>query len=681
MRILFLVIVLCLPELAIGQCYETYPIIYAPYPYNQGTSVSLTDDTHSDTIDIGFDFCFFGDSVSILVISSNGYITFHDSLAGGSSPWSINDTVPDLSEQTTPTFAVMAPWQDINPGSGGSIHYSVYGTAPFRKFVVSYNRVAMFSCTSLEFTNQIILHESSNYIDIIIQDKPLCTTWNGGAAVEGIVNQDGTEAFIVPGRNFPEQWEAHHDAWRFIPVCECPSIAEPPPFFVSGVVYEDLNGNCEFDPIEPTIPNVLLNILPSDVDVWTNSNGEYTLQLDSGEHFIIQSPLNPPYLNYTCTGNYVPFELNASSSSEVVNLGDEVSETTDVSVSISSTNLANCESAIQTIEVCNMSTEPQTGLQVLITSLNPVMVYHPDSISEFEMVSDSILSLTIDSLGSFECREFELRGDVICLASNIGSNSCFTAEVEFVAGELHTVNNYSFVCQEIIEELVPSQKTVQSVQPAGNWIEVENIEAEDPLVYRVDFVNTGSIVIQNVSFTDTLSEYLNHSQVEVLASSHEYFMSYSNGVLTFDFGNINLLPLNSSFAESQLYIEFKVEQWPGNQVGTVIENTAYISVETSFPQPTNTTQNEIHDFSTIEEIGVNDVWIYPNPTTGKLLISNSNPRNRITSMEVLDLQGRLLISDNQSGISQVDLSKLRQGIYLIRLETEKGIVVKRVVRN
>jgi hypothetical protein len=66
-------------------------------------------------------------------------------------------------------------------------------------------------------THQIVLYETTNIIEIYIQNKPLCIFWNSGAAIEGIQNSTGTQAYVVPGRNYPTQWTATNDAWRFTP--------------------------------------------------------------------------------------------------------------------------------------------------------------------------------------------------------------------------------------------------------------------------------------------------------------------------------------------------------------------------------------------------------------------------------------------------------------------------------
>lgn len=177
------------------------------------TNLSLNgDDIHSQVINIGFDFEFFGNTYNQCVVSSNGYITFNLGTAGTGSPWQINAAAPTPG---VPDNAIMFPWQDINPqaGSGGT-NSADCGDGTF---VVDFVDIAMFSCTTLDFSMQVVLYEGTNIIDTYIANKPLCPTWNGGAAIHGLENANGTQAVIVPGRNFPTQWAVTNDAVRFIP--------------------------------------------------------------------------------------------------------------------------------------------------------------------------------------------------------------------------------------------------------------------------------------------------------------------------------------------------------------------------------------------------------------------------------------------------------------------------------
>src|SRR5690606_30239204 len=75
------------------------------------------------------------------------------------------------------------------------------------------------SCSGLTTTSQIILHESSNNIDIHVLSKPACMGWNDGLAVIGIQSVDDTMATTPAGRN-TSVWSVTPDnpeSYRFSP--------------------------------------------------------------------------------------------------------------------------------------------------------------------------------------------------------------------------------------------------------------------------------------------------------------------------------------------------------------------------------------------------------------------------------------------------------------------------------
>jgi len=172
------------------------------------------DDEYSSIIDLGFTFCYFGNASNQIVIGGNGDISFDTTLAGQPNAWAFTDDVPNAN---LPSGGIFGAYHDMDISEGGSISYGVTGTAPFRAFVINYS-VNQFSCTTLVSTQQIVLHETSNFIDVYIIDKPTCGAWNGGNAVIGIQNIGGTIGYAAPGRNTSDSpWTVTNEAWRFAP--------------------------------------------------------------------------------------------------------------------------------------------------------------------------------------------------------------------------------------------------------------------------------------------------------------------------------------------------------------------------------------------------------------------------------------------------------------------------------
>jgi len=73
-----------------------------------------------------------------------------------------------------------------------------------------------------------------------------------------------------------------------------------------------------------------------------------------------------------------------------------------------------------------------------------------------------------------------------------------------------------------------------------------------------------------------------------------------------------------------------------------------------------------------------EITVYPNPTTGELIIENGELI--IENVEVFDIYGKKQFSTFNFQFS-IDISHLSAGVYFVKIYTEKGVVVKKVVKN
>ena len=196
--------------------YGVSSIPYAPpYPYGLGTPTSVnTDDIYSNLITLPFTFCFFGNTYNQLVIGSNGVVSFDASLAGAYNPYSFSNSMPS---PILPTNSIMGVYHDIDPSVCGTIRYANLGSYPCRTFVVNFDNVCHFSCNNLLSRHQIVIYESTNAIEVYVENKPTCATWNSGNALIGIQNAAGNVAHTPPNRN-TGPWSVNTpEAWRFLP--------------------------------------------------------------------------------------------------------------------------------------------------------------------------------------------------------------------------------------------------------------------------------------------------------------------------------------------------------------------------------------------------------------------------------------------------------------------------------
>jgi len=196
--------------------YSVSSIPYAPpYAFNTGTPILVgLDDIWSSVINLPFTFCFYGTSYTQILAGANGDISFATIDAGSTCEWEFSTSCP--STALIPGGNIFGPYHDIDPSVGGAMYYAILGSYPCRTFVVNWYQIPMYDCNSLITTHQTVLYETSNIIEVYMQNIPLCSGWNDGNSLVGIQNPAGTVGMAAPGRN-TGAWSTSNEAWRFTP--------------------------------------------------------------------------------------------------------------------------------------------------------------------------------------------------------------------------------------------------------------------------------------------------------------------------------------------------------------------------------------------------------------------------------------------------------------------------------
>ncbi len=183
------------------------------------TLPQLSDDSWSAAVNIGFSFSFYGTTYTQCVIGSNGLVSFNLANANGYCAYTLTGqgTLPGTGITGSRNSAMLFH-SDINPSQTpiGPIKYQTIGTAPNRQFVVLFESVNAYSCVNTCYYGAFIFYETSNEIDFMIGQKPLCNSWNGGLAIQGVNSPSGATATITTGRN-NSQWSANQDGRKVTP--------------------------------------------------------------------------------------------------------------------------------------------------------------------------------------------------------------------------------------------------------------------------------------------------------------------------------------------------------------------------------------------------------------------------------------------------------------------------------
>jgi gliding motility-associated-like protein len=198
-----------------------------PYinPGAPGPSTNLIiDDRYSSVLPLPFTFPFYGLPYNSLIASTNGFVSFDISKTGLFSHWDDNGDLPNALYDAA---IIMGPYHDLDPSVPGSptqqIKFETLGTAPNRKWIISFYKVPLFGTTCgglINNTHQIILHETSGIIEVQIVDKEICTGWNGGKSMIGLQDITKLKSIMAPNRKMSDPpWGSigMNETWRFIP--------------------------------------------------------------------------------------------------------------------------------------------------------------------------------------------------------------------------------------------------------------------------------------------------------------------------------------------------------------------------------------------------------------------------------------------------------------------------------
>ena len=83
----------------------------------------------------------------------------------------------------------------------------------------------------------------------------------------------------------------------------------------------------------------------------------------------------------------------------------------------------------------------------------------------------------------------------------------------------------------------------------------------------------------------------------------------------------------------------------------------------------------------VNEIETNNISVYPNPVDDRLYIETLTQTQTLT-IEIYDVYGR---RQQQSAVSSqpsvIDVENLKSGIYFVKINTEKGNIVKRIIKQ
>lgn len=253
-------------------------------------------------------------------------------------------------------------------------------------------------------------------------------------------------------------------------------------------------------------------------------------------------------------------------------------------------------------------------------------------------------------------------------AVNIDDVLPFTANIDGGTDENPDDNQYIF-----------NQTVVGSFDPNNIiCIEGETLPSNaigDYLHYVVNFENTGTATASFIVVKHVINEAdFDINSIQILNSSHQVEARIQDNVIEFIFNNINLN------AADHGNILFKLKSKQDLQEGDNVMNEAGIYFDYNLPVATNQAVTEFEDIMGLDDFTKdNSIKVYPNPAKDVLSVQGDV---NLRSVSLYDIQGRLLQTVMPNDVkTALDVSMRVKGIYFLKVTSDKGVKVEKVIKE
>ncbi len=451
-------------------------------------------------------------------------------------------------------------------------------------------------------------------------------------------------------------------------------ISDPCYSYVTGTTYYDLNGNCTADSEDFSI-DANVSGLNGDAYYTESGEGTYTRRFlediwlvtqESG--YDVNCPDVPVELEFVPNEVYEDVDFYLEPQTLNNNLGVQVWGANPVPGFDGDAHIFVYNYGTTAIDA-SVTLEYSTLINYSSSTPAPSSVDVENGLVTWELGTIFPLNsgITIDF-------EFNTPADVELL----GEEVTFTATLGEIPDDIDLGNNSSTAVRTVIGAYDPNDKqAIPSGEGTNNRIDPET----DELIYKIRFQNTGTAPAVNVVIEDEIDpNTLDIQSIEVLSTSHELSDVMTQGdKVSFAFQNIFLPDSVADLEGSQGYINFKIDVLDDLSLGTVIENDAAIFFDFNPPIITNNAFVTLDEENSVTELVQSAVQIYPNPTSGFLLIETDVEQGLF---ELSDLSGRIVFTANLGASStQVNLPEhLSEGLYTGRvIENQKVIAVQKIL--
>lgn len=439
---------------------------------------------------------------------------------------------------------------------------------------------------------------------------------------------------------------------------------------ITGTVKLDLNNNgCDnADIAMPSLKLKISNGVYQD-EVFTRSDGTYTFYIGTGDYLITPEFENPYFTVPVAEIIYFPLLNSTTTPLDFCVHGEGVHPDIEV-IMVPITNARPGFDAIYKIVYKNKGNQiiEQGSVTCVWDSSRLGFV---DMVPDADVIEPDTYTWLYDDLKPFESREIlmtlNVNSPTDTPAVNIGDILPFTMTTVPVTDDIPADNNFTL-----------NQVVVGSMDPnIITCIQGENTPAAnigEYLHYIVNFENTGTAPASFVLVQQDINpDEFDITTLQLINSSHGVASRLNNNRVEFRFENVNLGVADHG------NILYKIKTKKSLKQGDRVTNTANIYFDYNFPIVTNDANTQFGVLGLEGHTIDKSIKIYPNPVKDKITISADTS---LQSIQLYDIQGRLLQTVLENNATTImDLTRRSSGVYFLKVTTDKGVKVEKIIRE
>ncbi|MEM6802129.1 MAG: FG-GAP-like repeat-containing protein [Bacteroidota bacterium] len=459
---------------------------------------------------------------------------------------------------------------------------------------------------------------------------------------------------------------------------DCQTIVEEDGAAIGGTIFYDVNGNCEQDPGEEGVPNILLEITPGPKYVTTDNSGHYQIYRQFGTYEVKIASEGDWSSVGTCISEHeVSYESATKSGSTSFPNKNFAMEPEcakpDLVSFLSSTALRRGFRNSYAISYLNRGSLPANDVTLSVEFDNEIVPLYADKPWDSMSAGDSTITYTwsLDTLKPMQQASIMIT-DSVSITAEMGKMTRVISSFSMAQEDCDPTNNTNVDFNEVVGSIDPNDILVF---PSGN------IMHEDTLTYKIRFQNVGTKFAQRVLIHDTLSEYLDVNSLQMETASHPYRMTLSEDrVLTFIFDHIYLPDSVSNEPKSHGFVKYKIMPDKLTPMKAKITNRAAIQFDYNEFIITNTVKNRLLDTKSLAFESKLKLEMAPNPMVDESYIrvvslEDRDIRVNIVALEMFDITGKRVKYLNRLNHEEVRITagELTSGVYIIKVRDQNGL--------